>query len=99
MRTRTLLIVGLLISALIAGVASFYASPSPDGLERVSADHGLGGGTESSTAKSPVAGYEVRGLDSDRAAVGLAGLAGVGITALVAGGVFALVRRRNDPAA
>lgn len=99
MRTRTLVVIGLLISAVIAGVASFYASPSPDGLERVSADHGLGDGSGSATANSPVADYKVRGLGSERAAVGLAGLAGVAVTALVAGGVIVLVRRRNDPAA
>ena len=96
MRTRTLVIIGLLASALIAGVASFYASPSPDGLARVAADQGLAASErDSASADSPVAGYQLRGIGSDRAAVGLAGVAGVAVTGLVAGGVVLAVRRRG----
>ncbi len=43
MRTRNLLVALLAISLLFAGVVSYYASSSPDGLEKVSEDHGIAG--------------------------------------------------------
>ncbi|HEX6514232.1 MAG TPA: PDGLE domain-containing protein, partial [Nocardioidaceae bacterium] len=41
MRTRTFLVVGFLVALLLAGVVSYYASGSPDGLNRVAQDNGF----------------------------------------------------------
>ena len=41
MSNRKFIFVGLLISALLAGGASFYASSNPDGLEKVATDIGF----------------------------------------------------------
>ena len=39
--TKMFVIGALLVSLLLAGIVSFYASGSPDGLNKVAADHGL----------------------------------------------------------
>ena len=99
MRTRNLLIAAFVVSLLLAGVVSYYASSSPDGLEKVSADHGI-----SQQAKdhdldgSPLADYGVDGVDDARLSGGLAGVIGVGITFVLASGLVLLVRRRKDTA-
>ncbi len=63
--TRTVLVVGLLVALVLAGVVSFYASASPDGLNRVAGDLGFAGAEQASgTQDGPLAGYEVAGLDS-----------------------------------
>jgi cobalt/nickel transport protein len=41
MSNRKFIIIGLLLSVLLAGGASFYASSSPDGLEKVAGDIGF----------------------------------------------------------
>ena len=41
MNSKRLYIIGFVITLLIAGVFSFYASSSPDGLEKVAIDLGF----------------------------------------------------------
>jgi hypothetical protein len=107
-RTRGVVLVGLLVTLLIAGFGSYYASSSPDGLARVAIDKGLdkgpgmgqnknpGNGAQvSSVGDSPLAGYSVRGVGSQRLAGGLAGVAGVGLTFLLVGAITVGVRRRG----
>ncbi len=95
--TRTvaaILVIGLLISAGLAGCLSFYASGHPDGLERVAEVHGFADAAEDSAAQaSIVADYEL-GDDGGRLSVAAAGLIGIGITALAAFGLFALIKPR-----
>ncbi|WP_165821255.1 PDGLE domain-containing protein [Nocardioides gansuensis] len=99
MRTRTFLALGLLVCLLVAGVASYYASAHPDGLEHVAEQAGFGHTAEdSATADSPLADYQTRGVEDSRVSGGLAGVAGVALVAVLGGGLFWLVRRR-DPAA
>lgn len=87
-------IVGMVVSLGLAGVASFYASGAPDGLERVAEDTGFADqAQDSATAGSLVADYSV-GDDDGRFSVGTAGLVGVGITAAAGFGLFALLRPR-----
>lgn len=91
-----IVVIGMVASIALASVGSFYASSAPDGLERVAEDTGFGAAAQGSAAAgSPLAGYAV-GDDESRFSVGAAGLLGVGITALVAFGLFALVRPRHD---
>jgi cobalt/nickel transport protein len=91
-----IVVIGMVASIALASVVSFYASGAPDGLERVAEDAGFAASAEGSAADgSPLAGYAV-GADESRFSVGVAGLLGVGITALVAFGLFAWLRPRDD---
>lgn len=98
-RHRTFFVVGLFVCLFIAGVASFYASSAPDGLEKVATDKGFAETAEEhDSGDSPLADYATRGLDNDRLSGAVAGLAGVGLTLVVAGGLFyLLVVRRGGP--
>ena len=97
--TRALLLVGLVVALLVAGVGSFYASSSPDGLEWSAEEEGfLHTARDSAAADSPLADYGVAGVGDERLSGGLAGVAGVLVTLLLAGGVTFLVRRRTAPA-
>ncbi len=90
---------GLALSLLLAGGLSYYASGSPDGLERVADDVGLAGfARDSATAGSPLADYGVAGIGNERASGGLAGVAGVLLTAVVAFGLFHWLARRRRSA-
>ncbi|MFI6453709.1 energy-coupling factor ABC transporter permease [Streptosporangium amethystogenes] len=84
---------GIAVAALLAGVVSFYASSSPDGLERVAEDTGFSGqAADHSLGEQPLADYgDVGGIP-----VGVAGLIGVGVTLAVGGGLFFTVRRRDE---
>jgi cobalt/nickel transport protein len=95
-RTRTLVVSGLLAALVLAGVASFYASSHPDGLEYVAEQTGfLDSADDSAAADGPMADYAVTGVDSPRLAGGLAGVVGVLVTLGLAGGVAYAVRRRQ----
>ena len=92
-----LMLGGLMIALVLAGVASHYASSKPDGLTKVAQEEGFASAEkESATADSPLAGYGTSGVDSARLSGGIAGAAGVLITFAVAGGVLVLVRRRPE---
>lgn len=94
--TRRFLVAGAVVALAIAGVASYYASSDPDGLERVAEDHGfIGDAAEHGLADSPFADYHIARVGDARLSVGLAGVAGVLATALVAGGGFWLLTRRK----
>ena len=96
MSTRRLVVIGLVVSAVIAGVLSFYASSRPDGLTHVAQSLGFAGtARDSATAASPLAGYAVSGVGDARLSGGLAGLAGVVVTGLVMGALVLLLRRRS----
>jgi cobalt/nickel transport protein len=102
--------VGFLLAALIiAGGLSYLASSDPDGLDSVTL-HGcqvvdVGGAEQlqgeciaqhardSVTAGSPLADYSILGSDGS---VGPAGVIGVLVTAVIAGSLFWLLRRRAD---
>lgn len=85
----------LLVSLVIAGVVSFYASSHPDGLEYVAEQTGfLDSAEDSAAASSPLADYQTSGVDNERLSGGIAGVTGAGVTLLVAGGLFWGLRRR-----
>ncbi|MET9804384.1 energy-coupling factor ABC transporter permease [Streptomyces sp. NPDC006368] len=98
--TRPVWAAGLAAAVVLAGFVSFYASASPDGLEKVAADQGIDRKAEDHAAKdSPLADYGVRGVTDARLSGGLAGTIGVGATVVVGTGVFWAVRRRRTDAA
>ena len=89
---RWFIVGGLLVALALAGLASPFASPEPDGLERVAADHGFEENAEEhALAEGPLADYSVRGVPGERTSTGLAGVIGVlltfGVGMLVFGGL------------
>jgi hypothetical protein len=94
--TRRLLLAGLVVALVLAGVVSYYASGHPDGLNYVASKVGF-----SSTARphasdgSPFAGYATRGVGDARLSGGLAGVVGVLVVGLVGGGLAWVLRRRG----
>lgn len=95
-RTRVIVAAGLVIALLLAGVVSFYASGSPDGLERVAEDQGFGHTAKDSPAGgSPLADYGTKGVENERLSTAVAGIAGVGLTLGAGAGLAFLTRRRS----
>lgn len=95
-RSRTLLLVGVLLALVLAGGVSFYASASPDGLEKVAQDKGfLASAKDHGTGNGPFADYATKGVDNERLSGGLAGVVGVLVTLGAGVVVFTAVRRRT----
>lgn len=93
MSSKKLLVVGLLLSIVIAGFLSFYASSHPDGLEKVSADQGLDvTAVDSANSDSALADYGVVGVENERASAFLGGVIGVAITGLAGAGLYFWLR-------
>jgi cobalt/nickel transport protein len=94
--TRALVVTGVLVALVLAGVVSYYASPAPDGLNRVAQDQGFAE-TERSHASndSPLAGYDTDGVRDQRLSGGVAGVAGSLLVLVLAGGLALAVRRRG----
>ena len=96
MSNRKFLILGLLVSALLAGGASFYASSSPDGLEKVAQDVGfIDTAKDHANSDTALADYGVKGVENERLSVGVAGVIGVIATGTISGGLFLLLRRKK----
>ena len=94
---RRLWISGLVASLVLAGFVSFYASASPDGLEKVARDKGIDKTAgKHASSDSPLAGYGVKDVGNARLSGGLAGVIGVGVTVVAGSGVFWAVRRRRS---
>ncbi|GAA1808497.1 PDGLE domain-containing protein [Actinomadura chokoriensis] len=99
MTTKRFFIGFLLVSLVLAGVVSHYASSSPDGLEKVAADKGISAKEKDHSFKdSPFGDYGVKGVENARLSGGLSGVIGVGLVLLVGGGLFWGVRRRGSGA-
>jgi cobalt/nickel transport system permease protein len=93
---RKVWLTGLAASLVLAGFVSFYASASPDGLEKVASDKGIDSKAEEhAAADSPLADYSIEGLTDSRISGGLAGVIGVGVTVVAGTGVFWAVRKRR----
>jgi cobalt/nickel transport protein len=97
MKTKRFYIVSLSISFLIAGVLSFYASSSPDGLEKVASKIGfIDNAKESATSSSALADYGVQGINNERLSVGLAGIIGVVVTGLLMYLIIRLLGKKRN---
>ena len=96
MKQKTFLISGFVVSLFLAGVVSFYASSSPDGLEKVAGDIGfIETAKEHSNADGALADYGVKGIENDRLSTGAAGVIGVIATGVISTGLFMMVRRKS----
>lgn len=99
MRKGWLFVAGLLVTLVVAGVLSGFASSSPDGLEKVAEDKGVAAQAKDHDLKdSPFADYGVAGLEGERLGTAVAGVTGVLVT-LAAGSLLFLVVRRRTPQA
>ena len=91
-----LVVVGLVLSLVLAGGLSYYASSQPDGFEKSAGEIGfLDTAEESPLAGSPLAEYGVAGVENERLSGGLAGVIGVASTAAISFGIFYTLRRFN----
>jgi cobalt/nickel transport protein len=96
MTSKKFYVGGLLVSLLLAGGVSFYASSSPDGLEKVAEEIGfIETAKDPATAGSALADYGVAGVENERASVGIAGVLGVIATGAVATGLFMYLGKRK----
>ena len=95
MKTASFTVAALAVAVTLAVLASSFASPSPDGLEKVAETQGFlaDGRTHALQERSPVPDYAFPGVDDPRLATALAGLAGTLLVA-AAGTAVALARRR-----
>jgi cobalt/nickel transport protein len=94
--TKKFYIGGALVSLLLAGVVSFYASSHPDGLEKVAEEIGfIETAKDPATAGSALADYGVAGVENERASVGIAGVIGVAATGAIATGLFIYLGKRK----
>jgi hypothetical protein len=88
----------LAVALVLAGIVSYYASSSPDGLNRVAQDKGFSDTAKAPGAgESPLSGYTSSGVDNSRLSGGLAGVVGVLVVLTLAGGLTYVVRRRPRP--
>lgn len=88
--------VALLVSLVIAAFMSPFASSNPDGLERVAEDKGfihLSEGKE--IVKSPMPEYVMPGVENEKAAGSMAGVAGTIITFLTMYGMGKLYIKKS----
>jgi hypothetical protein len=91
---RTFLVAALVLALLVAGVASYYASSHPDGLEYVAQQTGfLDTAEDSPASRSPMADYTTRGVEDERLSGGVAGVVGALVVLVLAGGLFRVLRR------
>ncbi|MCD0452809.1 PDGLE domain-containing protein [Actinocorallia sp. API 0066] len=94
--TKAFLAAGLLVALVLAGLVSYYASGSPDGLEKVATDQGFDAGAKDHAgAEWPLADYGVSGVGDERLSGGLSGVIGVAVTLALGGGLFWVVRGRR----
>lgn len=92
--TRRLVVVGGIVSVIVAGVLSVFASSRPDGLEHVASTLGFAEtARDSAAAGSPLADYGVGGISNGAVSGGLAGVIGVLATAVVMAALVLLLRR------
>lgn len=94
-RNRGFVAAALLLTLVLAGGVSFWASGSPDGLNKVATELGFDS-TELSHASddSPFAGYGTLGVDDPWLSGATAGVVGVVLCFALASGIGVVLRRR-----
>ena len=87
----------LLVSIGLAGIVSFYASSSPDGLEKVAGDIGFIETAKDHTLdNSALADYSVAGIENERLSVGIAGILGVIATGVLMYLIIKFISRKKN---
>ncbi|HHW40900.1 MAG TPA: hypothetical protein GXX19_07100 [Syntrophomonadaceae bacterium] len=84
----------LIVAVAVALFLSPFASPYPDGLERVAADKGfLEKGEGPGLVQSPIPDYAFPGIENERVATAVAGLVGTVLTFGVMYGIAVLIKK------
>lgn len=97
--TRACTLAGTVVALFLAGFLSYYASSSPDGLERVSGEilPGIAAQEREHTqGDAALADYSTEGIVNDRLSGASAGVVGVTVTLTVGGLLFVAVRGRRS---
>jgi cobalt/nickel transport system permease protein len=93
MSSKKLFLIGLLVSFLVAGFFSFYASSQPDGLEKATAEQGLDvTAVNSANADSVLADYGFAGIENERLSGFLGGAIGIAVVGIAGSGIYFWVR-------
>lgn len=100
--TKLFIAAGLCVAIGFALLISPFASTSPDGLNKVAIDKGFDSeATDHALDDSPLAGYSVGGIDSEKIGKALSALIGVlltfGIGLAFFGGLRSVRGRRKAP--
>ena len=96
---RAFIAAGFLVALLLAFLVSPHASSSPDGLDKVGAEHGLDTEVRAQVmAGGPLADYRVDGIHDHGLSTGVAGIIGVTITFGAAFGISRLARASRSRA-
>ena len=98
--TRLLVVLGVALAVGLATAGAPYASPEPDGLERVAEEEGFvdSGEVHAIQESSPIPDYAFPGVENDRVATGLAGFVGT-LAVFAIGSCLAWgLRRARGPA-
>ncbi|MEW6447683.1 MAG: PDGLE domain-containing protein [Bacillota bacterium] len=91
--------IGLIVALLIAGALSPFASPYPDGLEKVAETKGfIDQGEGKEVVHAPIPDYTTPGLKSEGTATAVAGIMGTVITFAAAYGVGRILKQRRSAA-
>lgn len=110
-RTKVFIAAGLLVSLVLAGVVSNFASGSPDGLDSATlkgcttdTEHEITGGEcmaqaakDHNLGGSPFADYGTAGIGNDFVSTAVSGGLGVLVVFAIGAGIFWLVKRRPAP--
>ncbi|MCY2927633.1 MAG: PDGLE domain-containing protein [Planctomycetota bacterium] len=91
--TWTFAILALAVAAALTALSP-WASKSPDGLEKVAAEHAKAAPVGGSSAAAPLADYKTPGVRHDRWSTILAGLAGVAAVFIAGVSLGRLLRAR-----
>jgi hypothetical protein len=90
---RLFVLAGFLITVAMAMFVSPWASQSSDGMSRVARDQGFASQERDHAFEdSPLADYDVEGVEGDRLSTGVAGAIGVLLTFGLMTGVLGLLR-------
>jgi hypothetical protein len=97
-RTRVFVALALALAVGLATAVSPFASPNPDGLEKVAEQKQFldDGKLHSLQEDSPIPDYAFPGVENERVATGLAGFVGTLGVFAIGWGIAWLVRRRPD---
>ena len=95
MTNKKFIAAGFAVAIILAGVLSFYASSSPDGLEKVAQQIGfVKTEKEHALSSSPLAGYGVKNVENERLSVGVSGVIGVIVIGAASTLLFRFLRKK-----